>query len=272
VIDVGRGEPIVLIPGIQGRWEWMAPAIRALSERHRVLSFSLDETPHRHDVTTVFDGWIDTVDAMLARAGAPRAVIAGVSFGGLIAMRYAARRPGQTSALVLISVPSPRHSLDEQSAAYLRHPRLALPLFAARGCTRLLPETLAARLTWASRARFLAGHAGRVLRSPIYPSRMAHWVRAWMATDIEADSRQVSAPTLILTGEPHLDRVVPVSQSLEVRNYIKNTRHVVLPQTGHIGLVSRPVEFADVVSTFVRGELGSERADGNDVAAMNRAV
>jgi pimeloyl-ACP methyl ester carboxylesterase len=250
MIDTGSGPPLVLIPGIQGRWEWMAPAIDALSERHRVLSFSLDEAPYRRDISGVFDAWIDGIDAMLDRAGVSKALIVGVSFGGLIAARYAARRPARTGALVMVSSPSPRHLLDEQSEAYLRHPRLAMPLFAARACRRLLPETFAARPTWGSRARFLGSHVVRILQTPIHPSRMAHWVRAWMATDIAADCRLVSAPTLVLTGEPHLDRVVPVADSLDVVNYITHAKHVVLDRTGHIGLVSRPAEFAALVSTF----------------------
>jgi pimeloyl-ACP methyl ester carboxylesterase len=254
MIDVGRGAPIVLIPGIQGRWEWMAPAIRALSMRHRVLSFSLDECPDRQNAADVFDGWVDEIDAILDRANEPRAAICGISFGGLIAARYAARRPGRTAALLMVSSPSPHARLDEQSAAYLRHPRLALPLFAARACARLVPETFAARLTWASRARFLAGHVSRVLHAPLYPRRMACWVRAWMATDIEADCRLVAAPTLVMTGEAHLDRVVPVAHTLEVLGYIQGATHVVLRRTGHIGIVSRPVEFANLVTAFVDAE------------------
>ena len=40
VIDRGAGTPLVLIPGIQGRWEWMAPAVDALAARTRVLTGS----------------------------------------------------------------------------------------------------------------------------------------------------------------------------------------------------------------------------------------
>ena len=29
--DRGAGPPLVLVPGIQGRWEWMAPAVDALA-------------------------------------------------------------------------------------------------------------------------------------------------------------------------------------------------------------------------------------------------
>jgi 3-oxoadipate enol-lactonase len=251
MIDVGRGVPIVLIPGIQGRWEWMAPAIQALGARYRVLSFSLDESPGGRPVSDVFDGWVDEIDAILDRAKERSAVVVGVSFGSLIAARYAARRQERTAALVMVSSPSPRLHLDAQSVAYLRHPRLALPLFAARACTRLLPETFAARRTWASRLSFLAEHVSRGVRAPLYPSRMAHWVRAWMATDIEADCRLIAAPTLVITGEAHLDRVVPVADTLEVLGYIKGASHVVLRRTGHIGLVSRPTEFANLITTFV---------------------
>ena len=45
IIDVGAGTPVVLIPGIQGRWEWMRPAVDALSKQCRVITFSLADEP-----------------------------------------------------------------------------------------------------------------------------------------------------------------------------------------------------------------------------------
>jgi hypothetical protein len=41
IVDRGGGTPIVVIPGVQGRWEWMRPAIDALAHRSRVITFSL---------------------------------------------------------------------------------------------------------------------------------------------------------------------------------------------------------------------------------------
>jgi hypothetical protein len=38
VIDRGRGVPIVMIPGIQGRWEYMGPAIEALEGSFRMAA------------------------------------------------------------------------------------------------------------------------------------------------------------------------------------------------------------------------------------------
>lgn len=37
----------------------------------------------------------------------------------------------------------------------------------------------------------------------------------WMDSDLAAECHQIQAPTLVVTGEPHLDRVVPVASSLD---------------------------------------------------------
>ena len=251
MIDRGRGFPIVLIPGIQGRWEWMTPAIRALSTRHRVLSFSLHEGGAGSHPTGAFDAWMEDIDAIVRNAHVGQIAIVGVSFGGLIAARYAARRPERVASLVMVSTPAPRPKLDERSMAYLKYPRLAMPAFSLRACRRLLPEAISARARWGARLQFVAEYTARAVRSPLSPSRMAEWVRAWMAVDIATDCRGVVAPTLLVTGEPRLDRVVPVAQTLEYLNLITGARHAEFRHTGHVGLVSRPAEFADLVGTFV---------------------
>jgi len=251
LIDRGRGSAIVLIPGIQGRWEWMTPAVRALSQQHRVLSFSLDEVDGSAPPARAFDTWVEEIDRELDRAGERRATVAGVSFGGLIAVCYAARRPDRVSALVLISTPAPRWRWDHPSARSVRHPRLSMPAFFVRAAGRLLPELQALDPGWGPRARFLTQHLGRVVRFPASPTRMAARVHAWDATDITALCRCVSAPTLVVTGEPALDRVVPVDATLEYVSLIHGARHVVLQGTGHLGVISRPRRLAEVVDGFL---------------------
>src|SRR2546423_808767 len=56
MFDKGSGLPLVVIPGVQGRWEWMRPALRALARRCRTISYSL---PRVDD----FDQFVATVDA-----------------------------------------------------------------------------------------------------------------------------------------------------------------------------------------------------------------
>src|SRR5689334_23644130 len=143
---------LVLIPGIQGRSEWMAPAVSILSGRFQVLTFSLNAIA----TDRFFDGCVARIDRLLADAGAASAVVAGISFGGLVALRYAAMRPAVTTSLILTSTPSPRWTLDPASARYTLRPRLALPFFALRAIPRLAPEILASFPDWSGRARFAA--------------------------------------------------------------------------------------------------------------------
>ena len=246
MVDKGSGPPLVLIPGIQGRWEWMSPTIEALAVNHRVLSFSLTDTDHGE---SCFDAWVAGIDRLLDRAGVESATLVGVSFGGLVAIRYAAQRAARVSSLVLVSTPSPRWRLDPQSASYLKHPRLALPFLAVRSVRRLLPEIMAARPRWGLRLKLGAEYARRALQSPVSPAKMAQWVRTWMATDLVADCRQIAAPTTVITGERRLDRVVPIDGTLQLLELIPQAKHVVFAGTGHIGVVTRPDRFAALMGS-----------------------
>ena len=80
---------------------------------------------------------------------------------------------------------------------------------------------------------------------------MAAWALEWMETDLVTDCRHVAARTLVITGEPSLDRVVAVSSSLEYLSLIPGATHVTFRGTGHVGLIARPREFAALVDGFL---------------------
>jgi len=183
----------------------------------------------------------------------------GGSVRGLIAALYAARRPDRVSALVLASAPPPDWRPDRRQAMYMKFPRLAVPFFAARGFARLLPEVFAARPTWPLRLQLGTEYAARVLRAPISPRCMARWVREVQAAPLTRDFRTIAAPTLVLTGESHLDRVVPVASSLKYLQLIQGAQHAVLPDTGHVGLITRPYRFAEMVGQFIEAAVAAER-------------
>lgn len=255
MVDRGTGTPIVLIPGLQGRWEWMRPAVDALSKHHRVITFSLcDEktSPFPCDPARGFDNFVAQVDAALERAHIERAVIAGVSFGGLIASEYAARHPERVSALVLASALHSSWQPDERQRRYLNAPTLMSPLFVVTAPQRMRSEMAAALPTVAARLRFALTHSARVVMAPTTPSRMARRI-AWAQSHRFADPHRVTAPVLIVTGEPGLDRVVPVDVTRRYLHEFNEAEHVVLKRTGHIGLVTRPDAFAGVLERFVNG-------------------
>ena len=255
MIDLGKGSPIVLIPGLQGRWEWMRPAVEALAKHHRVVSFSLcDErtSPFPCDPARAFENFVAQVGTAMDRAGLREAAIVGVSYGGLIAAEFSARHPERVSALVLASALHSHWRPNQDQQRFLRSPRLLSPLFAANARARMQPEVAAAFPAMGARLRFMASQGARVAMAPASPSRMARRV-AWATGHRFADPRTITARALVLTGEATLDHVVPVQVTEQYMKELQSAQRVVLERTGHIGLVTRPDSFAEILGRFVDG-------------------
>jgi pimeloyl-ACP methyl ester carboxylesterase len=245
--------PVVLLPGIQGHWEWMRPAVDALRQTREVRTFSLNDESGDGDP---FAQWVELIDRAIDDMGARRAAIVGVSFGGLVAMHYAAMRPDRAAALVLVSAPSPRMRLAPAEALLVKRPLMLIPgfpLFAARALQRLLPEVMTAIPTWPARLRFLATYGWQVTRHPMRPHQSARWVREWQQRDLASECAQVQAPTRIITGDAALDRVVRTTSTADYLSLIPGATAATFEHTGHIGLVTRPAAFAALVEEFLNG-------------------
>jgi 3-oxoadipate enol-lactonase len=260
----GTGFPVVLVPGIQGRWEWMRPTIEAMTAGHRVITASLQELRPETGRDGAFTAWTHALDELLDNARERQATIIGVSFGGLIAARYAARRPERVTSLILASTPDPGWKPRPDDEFCLQFPRLSLPYFGARGLARLLPELKHARDSWPARIELGKEHVRRILEAPLEPQRMANWIREWQRHDLAADCKQIVAPTLIITGESDLDRVVPVRDSKKYLKLIRGSTHQVVPGTGHIGVITRPYRFAEVAGKFIHSVHAQAHAPQTD--------
>jgi pimeloyl-ACP methyl ester carboxylesterase len=256
IIDLGSGTPVVLIPGIQGRWEWMRPAVDALSKQCRVITFSLaDESTSgaRFDESAGIWSYVQQVSDVLDAKGLREAAICGVSYGGLIAASFAARHADRVSALVLASAIPPSWRPDARAELLMRAPLLLSPLFCV-GSMRMCPEIFAAR-GMLSGVAFTAQHVGTVLANLFSPRLMARRARLVASLDVERELAAVRCPTLVMTGESTLDRVVPVRLTRDYSRIWPHATEVVLERTGHLGLITRPDEFArHVVSFAERGD------------------
>src|SRR5262249_43319170 len=245
VIDLGSGPPLVLIPGLQGRWEYMRGAVDALSRFFRVITFSLEGTD--------YDSYADQVARALDEAGVDRAVVCGVSFGGLIAVRFASRHAARCAVLVLASTPRPALTLRPRHQVYLKAPWLLGPLFLAETPLRLHREIGVAIPERGARRRFAWDALRTLLSAPLPLGAMAARGRMVTTDAVAADCARITAPTLLITGEAHLDYVVPVAGSAEYVRLIPQARHTVLASTGHLGSITRPREFTALVRDFVQG-------------------
>ena len=78
-------------------------------------------------------------------------------------------------------------------------------------------------------------------------ARRVAWLRA---IDFRSELAHVVRPTLVITGDESLDRVVPVRVTDEYLRMWPHAQRATLARSGHLGLITRPAEFADLVVSF----------------------
>ncbi len=250
IIERGDGRPIVIVPGIQGRYEWGLPTVDALARLGRVVTFSLADEPtsgFAWSESQGFENYLTQLEAVIGVTCATPPVLVGVSYGGLIAAEYAARHPGRLSSLVIASSPPPSWRLPERALRYLKAPRLMAPVFWLGAPLRAYPELKAALPAGRDRWYFVFDHGRRIAAAPASSMRMVRRLR-WLETARFSLDHRIDVPALIVTGEPELERVVPPADTLKYRAWLPDARVVTLAHTGHNGCVTKARDFAAAVN------------------------
>jgi pimeloyl-ACP methyl ester carboxylesterase len=246
VFDKGSGSPLVVVQPLQGRWEWTGPLVRELARGARTITYSLCPQARMEPYVSQLGGVMDA-------AGLKSAAVCGISFGGAVAARFAAEFPERVTKLVIVSSPGPGWKANAVQAGYVAKPWRSLPAFAIGALNRTAPEILSALDTWGARLGFVARYGLLAIRYPSLPPLMANRVRLLEELDLAGDCARITAPTLVVTGEPGLDRVVPVESTRRYAELIQGARCVMVEKTGHQGVLTQPRRFAALVNEFING-------------------
>lgn len=254
MFDQGQGPAVIVVQGLHGRWEWTRQALVALARRCRVLSYSLPGDfgsgyPYERD--RGFENYMRQLADVMTIAHVERAALVGISFGGFVATHFAAQHPERMSALVLASAPGPGWAPNPRQARWLTRPWLSTPAFVASSPFRVWPEVRAAFGGLVPSLAFLARQGLRAAAAPAIPSLMSARIHDACTLDPAADCARITAPTLVISGQEDLDRVVPVETTRRYAAMIPGARYEVLKATGHLGVLTQPERFARLVGDFV---------------------
>lgn len=246
VVEMGTGDPIVLVPPMPGYKEsWIAVAPR-LARTHRVITFDLRG---RFDGRPRWDVLVADLGRILdARAPGPVAVLAH-SLGGALAQHFALAHPGRVGALALSS--SFAHLHTPRGDAWARF--IEQPLVIAG--QRWLPERAALAI-----ARRLAAREGWV-----YDRRCEDWVLRFVRHGIRSETIAIGlanvrlafehdlrgrlaglgCPVLLARGERESRFVREAFEGLRLE--IPGVTLAVSPGVGHLHLLSGAGWFAETV-------------------------
>jgi 3-oxoadipate enol-lactonase len=244
--DVGAGEPIVLVPGLAGGVDLLEPLIRELAREYRVIAYDLrGEHYDLFDRGFGFQQLVHDLDTFVRTIGLERPAIFGVSFGGALALEYAAQHSTRLSFLVVQGIGKRfRPGLFGDVAQEVLN-RLPLP-YKNPFVSQFLKVLMGQHACHRERDfDFVVDRCWQTDQSVV-----AHRLRLLADCDLRGRLPHVSVATLVLAGND--DVVVPPAQAEDLARSIPHARFCAIPNAGHLACVTEPGQLSQSIHRFAR--------------------
>jgi pimeloyl-ACP methyl ester carboxylesterase len=256
---VGSGPPLVLLHGYvgDGPTTWRRQ-LDELSDEFTVIAWDAPGAGRSSDPPPGFglDGYADCLSTFLKELGSAAASVAGLSFGGILALGLQRRHREMSSALILASAYAGwAGSLPAEVAKNRLAQALALADrtpedFADALLPTMFSKTMPPETVEAFRASMQAFH----------PRGFRAMARA-SAEDVRAVLPDVAVPTLLVYGEHDVRAPLTIAEALHAA--ISGSRLVVLRDAGHVCNIEAPDEFNDTVRDFLHDSRNQAKAPSN---------
>jgi len=251
--DVGQGFPTLLIhgsgPGVSAWANWRL-TLPVLAQHFRVIAPDMagfGYTERRPDLRHDLDLWINQTLALMDGLKIEQANLVGNSFGGAVALAAAIRHPDRFKRIALMgSVGVPFPITEELDAVWGYEPsfeamRGLLDIFAHdRGLVN--DELAELRYRASIRPGFQESFAS------LFPAPRQRWVDALSSR--EEDIRALPHEALIIHGRD--DRVIPLSNSLTLNQWIDRSQLHVFGRCGHWVQIEHAARFGRLLTDFFR--------------------
>lgn len=224
---LGDGAPLVLLHGGHGCWAHWVRNVDALSQRFRVCvpdlpGYGESSTPASPTLAALLDATHETLDALVGAA--TPLVMAGFSFGGLVAARLAAQR-GAVSALALLGPAG--HGGTRRPRGELHTWRDAQASNDAAALRQVMRHNLQLHmLASAADEQALDIHTRACLRTRFHSKRISR------AGGLADSLRVLTCPVLLLWGE-HDVTATPYELAPLLAASCRQARTDVLADAGH---------------------------------------
>jgi pimeloyl-ACP methyl ester carboxylesterase len=244
----GAGPPLVLLHGYvgDGPTTWRRQ-LDGLSDEFTVVAWDAPGAGGSADPPEGFGlaGYADCLAGFLQRLGLERPHVAGLSFGGILALELSRRHPAVPATLVLASAYAgwggslPAEVAEQRLRQALALAELSPEEFVATLLPTMFSQTTPPEVVEAFGASMLGFH----------PAGFRAMARA-SAEDLRDVLAQVKVPTLLVYGDQDLRAGLTVAEGLHAA--IPGSTLVVLRGAGHVCNVEAPEAFNRAVRTFLR--------------------
>ena len=250
--DRGQGTPLVLIHGMFGDFLDWEPVLAPLSERHRVIAVDLPGFGGSSKPRGEYSGefFVSTLHGLLGQLGIQRAILAGHSFGGQIAILYALQYPDAVAKLLLVNSGGFQKYSDQERATI--EPRFSEAVLAG-----LTPEITAPLFSGVfitpseMSARYVQKQTDKLKRAdyPAYAYALAGSIRLSLSTYLVDRLPELRCPTLLVWGAD--DQVLPLAQAQLAITKLPAGELKTISGCGHVPQMECPAGFLESTRLFL---------------------
>ncbi|MSR30056.1 MAG: alpha/beta hydrolase [Gemmataceae bacterium] len=241
----GTGEPILLLPGIAGGYELLAPFISYLAKGFQVISFQYrgEDSFFSFRSKTTLDDLAQDLDELISGLGLEKPPLVGFSFGGTLALHYSNRFPSKTGPLILQGTGSrfERGILHRLAGLILAHYQLPhenplvnqfFRLFLGGSKASALAVDKIAAQCWRTDQAVIANRLKLI--------RRFHY---------QDPFKKLNSPCMLMHGEN--DILVSQNNFSELARELPGAEVHHLRGLGHLAFLQAPEIMADLVSQFL---------------------
>lgn len=249
----GEGTPLLVLNGIFmscASWTAFRPAF---AEHNRLILLDLLDQGKTEKMDREYTQAVqaELVLALLDHLDLSKVSLMGISYGGEVAMRFAAAHPEKVEKLVLSNTAAYTskwlkdigRSWEFAYKSYNGHHffKTCIPIVYS-------PQFYEKNYEWASAREELFVKAF----TPDVYDAFGRLTRSAENHDERANLGKITAQTLVVSSE--LDFVTPVYQQQEIVAAIDGAAHVLIPAAGHAVMYEKPAEFTAIVLGFVNSK------------------
>jgi pimeloyl-ACP methyl ester carboxylesterase len=243
----GTGPPLVFVHGAVEDGRVWRPQLSALADEFTVVAWDEPGAGRSSDAPDDFElpDYANCLAELIEAVGLGAANVAGISWGGTLALELYRHRPELVATLLLVdtyagwkgSLPEEEvrarvEGVQQMLAASAEEFDPSLPgLFAGVPPPEFVPLL-------------------RDMAADVRPESLPAKLVLMAETDQRDLLPRIAVPTLLIWGEQDVRSPLGVAHQFE--QAIPGARLVVIPEAGHVSNLERPQQFNDVVREFLR--------------------
>ena len=251
---VGEGPPLVFVHGAAVDSRMWRPQLAALAEEFTVVAWDEPGAGRSSDVPADFAlaDYADCLAAVIDALDLGPAHVAGLSWGGTVALELYRHHPELVASLILVDTYAGWKGSLPAEEVQARVEDLRQMLAAA---DHVFDPTLPGLFGGDPPAEFVP--LLEAMAADVRPESM----RTALLVMAEADQRdllpQIAVPTLLIWGE--LDGRSPLSVARQFEHAVPDAKLVVIPGAGHVSNLEQPELFQVAVREFCRAHATRSR-------------